>query len=134
MSESAVATVSGSLGLALASAERTSNQVVTGLSPIFVSRAPRGMPARSAGLRLVLSRPEWAKAFLDAVKQGKARFDMLELDQKTALAAHPDRAIAERPSKSGKSILIATTNGAVKEACQYKGKGVEVSVNAYYRP
>jgi hypothetical protein len=42
--------------------------------------------------------------------------------------------IHERPSKSGKSILIATTNGAVKEACQYKGKGVEVSVNAYYRP
>jgi hypothetical protein len=42
--------------------------------------------------------------------------------------------IHERSSKSGKSILIATTGGAVKDACKYNGKPVEVSVNAYYRP
>jgi putative membrane-bound dehydrogenase-like protein len=55
--------------------------------------------ARPAALRLVLSRPGPTKAFLDAVEAGRLRFDLLDLDQKTALAAHPDKAIAERAKK-----------------------------------
>ena len=55
--------------------------------------------ARPAALRLVLARPEPTKAFLDAVEAGKLRFDLLALDQKTALAAHPDKAIADRAKK-----------------------------------
>jgi uncharacterized protein len=50
-------------------------------------------------LRLVLSRPESAKAFLDAVENGQQRFDSLQLDQKTALATHPNKEIAERAKK-----------------------------------
>lgn len=56
-------------------------------------------PARPAALRLVLARADSAAAFLDAVEKGTVRFDMLDLDQKTALAAHPDKKVAERAAK-----------------------------------
>lgn len=55
--------------------------------------------ARPAALRLVLARADSATAFLDAVESGAVRFDMLDLDQKTALAAHPDKKVSERASK-----------------------------------
>jgi putative membrane-bound dehydrogenase-like protein len=61
---------------------------------------------RTAALRTVLGRPESAKAFLDAVEAGTLRFDMLALDQKTALAAHPNAAIATRAKK-----LLASGGG-----------------------
>jgi hypothetical protein len=54
---------------------------------------------RPAALRLILARPEPAKAFLDAVEKGALRFDMLALDQKTALATHPNKEVAERAKK-----------------------------------
>ncbi len=54
---------------------------------------------RATALRLVLAKPETVKAFLDAVEKGTLRFDMLALDQKTALAAHPDKSVAERAIK-----------------------------------
>src|SRR6185312_11700918 len=54
---------------------------------------------RPAAIRLVLAKADSAKAFLDAVEKGSLRFDMLALDQKTALAAHADRTIAERARK-----------------------------------
>ncbi len=54
---------------------------------------------RSAALRLVLARPEATTTFLDAVEKGTLRFDLLALDQKTALAAHPNAKIAERAKK-----------------------------------
>jgi putative heme-binding domain-containing protein len=55
--------------------------------------------ARPAALRLVLAKTDSAKAFLDAVEKGTVRFDMLDLDQKAALASHPDQALAERAKK-----------------------------------
>lgn len=54
---------------------------------------------RPAAVRVVLARADSTKAFLDAVEKGELRFDVLELDQKTALAAHPDAAIRERSRK-----------------------------------
>lgn len=42
--------------------------------------------------------------------------------------------IREERSKSGKTMLIATTNGAAKGVCQFKGKPVELNLNAYYKP
>ena len=39
--------------------------------------------------------------------------------------------ISERPSSSGKSTLIATTNGNVVTNMEYKNKAVTLSVNAY---
>ncbi len=55
--------------------------------------------ARPTALRLVLARPEPTAAFLDAVEAGTVRFDLLALDQKTALAGHPDAGIAARAKK-----------------------------------
>jgi hypothetical protein len=55
--------------------------------------------ARPTALRLVLAKPDTAKAFLDAVEKGSLRFDILALDQRTALASHPDKDVAERARK-----------------------------------
>jgi uncharacterized protein len=55
--------------------------------------------ARSNALRVVLARTDATKAYLDAVEAGTLRFDMLALDQKTALAAHPNADIATRAKK-----------------------------------
>jgi putative heme-binding domain-containing protein len=55
--------------------------------------------ARPAAVRLVLARPATTKALLDAVEAGGLRFDLLALDQKTALAAHPDAVIGSRAKK-----------------------------------
>lgn len=54
---------------------------------------------RPAALRLVLAKPDSAAAFLDAVEKGEIRFDLLALDQKTALATSPDKTVAERARK-----------------------------------
>ena len=55
--------------------------------------------ARPAALRIVLARPAGARAFLDAVEAGSIRFDLLALDQKTALATHPDAGVSARAKK-----------------------------------
>ena len=54
---------------------------------------------RPAAMRIILAGPAATKAYLDAVEAGTMRFDMLALDQKTALAAHPDKTIADRAKK-----------------------------------
>jgi putative membrane-bound dehydrogenase-like protein len=70
------------------------------VGPAVVARL-KDLPAaaRPAALRLVLAKPDSAAAFLDAVEKGTVRFDLLALDQKTALAGSPDRAVAERARK-----------------------------------
>jgi putative heme-binding domain-containing protein len=52
--------------------------------------------ARLTALRALLGRAEWTAALLDGVDKGKARLDELSLDQKQALAAHPNRRLAGR--------------------------------------
>ena len=39
--------------------------------------------------------------------------------------------ISPRPSKSGKTILVASTSGNIKTTVEYDGKPITVSVNAY---
>lgn len=41
--------------------------------------------------------------------------------------------IEAKPSKSGKSVVIATSNGNVPTSLQYEGKVVTVGVNAYVK-
>jgi putative membrane-bound dehydrogenase-like protein len=55
--------------------------------------------ARPVAMRVVLARPESAKAFLDSVEKGELRFDVLELDQKAALSTHPDATVRDRAKK-----------------------------------
>jgi hypothetical protein len=41
--------------------------------------------------------------------------------------------IAPRTSKSGKSLVIASTNGNIQTGTEYKGKPVVVGVNCYVK-
>jgi putative membrane-bound dehydrogenase-like protein len=52
--------------------------------------------AKKAAVRLLLGRPSFTRAFLDGLTDGKLQLADLTLDQKQALAAHPDRDIAKR--------------------------------------
>lgn len=55
--------------------------------------------AKSAALRILLSRESLTGAFLDGVDSGAARLDELALDQKQVLANHPDAKIRDRAKK-----------------------------------
>ena len=70
---------------------------VTTLGPTIVKRLGGWPPAaRAAALHLLLARPEATRALLDALDKGTVPPGELTLDQKQALAAHPDKAIAAR--------------------------------------
>jgi putative heme-binding domain-containing protein len=80
--------------------EALSQSKAKGLGAAVVAKLKDLSPAtRPAALRLVLAKPDSAAAFLDAVEKGTLRFDMLALDQKTALASSPDKAVAARAQK-----------------------------------
>jgi putative membrane-bound dehydrogenase-like protein len=54
---------------------------------------------RPAALQALLSRSEWTLALLDALEKGGAQVADLSLEQKTALANHPSRRLADRAKK-----------------------------------
>jgi putative membrane-bound dehydrogenase-like protein len=67
------------------------------IGPLLLSRMATFTPqTRSTALRFLLSRPESTRQFLDAVEKGQMTFSELPLDQKQALASHPDSKIATR--------------------------------------
>ncbi|HKI31798.1 MAG TPA: PVC-type heme-binding CxxCH protein [Gemmataceae bacterium] len=76
------------------------NSQAPSLGPVVVKRLGGWSPsARTAGLRLLLGRPESTRALLDGLDKGEVRLGELTLDQKQALATHPDKSIAERAKK-----------------------------------
>jgi len=67
------------------------------LGPQLVERLSKFSPgARMAAIQVLLGRPATTRAFLDAVDAGALQFADLSLDQKQALAAHPDGRIRQR--------------------------------------
>jgi hypothetical protein len=67
------------------------------VGPLVLERLPGLTPAaRSLGLGLLLSRPEWTRTLLDGAEKGTVQLADLALDQKQALAEHPDRFIRRR--------------------------------------
>jgi putative membrane-bound dehydrogenase-like protein len=69
----------------------------THVAPLLLKRMAGFTPqARAAALRILLSRADSTRQFLDAVDKGTMTLSELALDQKQALAAHPDAKIAER--------------------------------------
>jgi hypothetical protein len=67
------------------------------VGPLLLERMASFTPqARATALRILLSRPESTRQFLDAVEKGTMTFSELPLDQKQALVAHPDAKIAAR--------------------------------------
>ena len=91
---------SASPALAAGIFEALSQSRAKGLGTALVGRLKDLPPSlRPAALQRVLAGSDSAKAFLDAVETGTLRFDLLALDQRTALAAHPDPAISDRAKK-----------------------------------
>jgi putative membrane-bound dehydrogenase-like protein len=106
---------------------RTSPSLATGLlDALAASQAANVGPAvvekmegwapttRTAALRLLLSRPESIRALLDAIEKGQVQFGELALEQKQALAAHPDRRIA------GRARRLLERGGALPNADRQK--------------
>jgi putative membrane-bound dehydrogenase-like protein len=64
---------------------------------MILERLPNLKPsARTAGLAVVLSRPEWTRDLLDRADQGKFQLNDLALDQKQALTEYPVPSIRNR--------------------------------------
>jgi putative membrane-bound dehydrogenase-like protein len=91
---------------------RTSPELAAGLieavsssqSPVagkdLVEILPRLAPSvRAQVLRALLGRSDWSPALVEAFEQDKARISELALDQKQALAAHPNRGVAARAKR-----------------------------------
>ncbi len=94
--------VTGSASPALAAGifEALSQSRAKGIGTALVGRLKDLPPSlRPAALQRVLARSDSARAFLDAVEKGTLRFDLLALDQRTALASHPEKDISERAKK-----------------------------------
>jgi putative membrane-bound dehydrogenase-like protein len=63
----------------------------------LADRLPQLTPAvRQNALRVLLSRNDWTTSLLNAIQNGKLQLADLSLDQKQALANHPNRQIANR--------------------------------------
>jgi putative heme-binding domain-containing protein len=51
---------------------------------------------RAAGLSVVLTRPEWIRAFLDSADKGKLQITELSLDQRQTLSQYPNKGIRDK--------------------------------------
>ena len=81
--------------LATALIEAAGRSEAPGVGAILVDRLGALTPGvRPVALRALLGRGDWTAALLEGVEGGKVRLDELSLDQKQALAAHPDSSIA----------------------------------------
>jgi putative heme-binding domain-containing protein len=61
---------------------------------LILDRLPVLTPAaRSAGIGVLLGRAEWTRGLLDAIDKGKLQITDLTLEQRQALAEHPDQRV-----------------------------------------
>jgi uncharacterized protein len=82
-----------SAGVIDALAASESSEVGAVLISKFAALTPT---AKKAAVRILLGRPALTRAFLDGLADGKLQLADLSLDQKQALASHPNREIARR--------------------------------------
>ncbi|MCL4203574.1 MAG: c-type cytochrome [Pirellulaceae bacterium] len=65
--------------------------------PVLVDAFAGFTPAvKVVAIGVLLSRADWTRSLLDGIEQGAVQLSDLSLDQKQALAVHPDRSIAQR--------------------------------------
>ena len=100
----------------------------------LVDALPSLTPAvRAEALRSLLGREAWAEAFMNGVEAGKVRLTELTLDQKQALADHPNKAIAARakpllerggglPDPDRQKVIDELSRGVLKPGDAAKGK------------
>ena len=104
------------------------------LGGAIVDALPSMTPsARKDALRAVVGREDWLPSFLSAVEAGKLRLDELTLDQKQALAAHRNGAVAARakallsqrgglPDADRQKVIDAVSAVALKPGSAARGK------------
>jgi putative membrane-bound dehydrogenase-like protein len=80
-------------GLIEAIGSSSSTEVSAKMVEQFASWAPS---MRTVAIRVLLARADSTRALLQAIEKGSIPLDELSLDQKQALASHPERAIARR--------------------------------------
>ena len=80
-------------GLIGAVARSDSPEVGTALVDAMGPMTPA---ARRASVLALLGKTDWTGALVGGIEEGKVPMSLLSLDQSQALAAHPDRTIAER--------------------------------------
>jgi putative membrane-bound dehydrogenase-like protein len=83
-------------GFLEAAATSESPDALQGMTERLNSLTPQ---LRNTAVRGLIATVEGAKAYLDAVEQGAAQLGDLALDQKQALASHPDRDVSRRAKK-----------------------------------
>lgn len=90
---------------------------------------------RQVAIRVLLRRPAWTSALLDALESNQVPLSDLALDQRQALADHPDRRIAQRsravlerggalPSPDRQKVLEALAHVAERHGDPVRGKKV----------
>jgi len=85
------------------------------VGPALVERLAALSPAaRASALRVLISRSDWILALLAGAEHGQASLAELSLDQKQALAAHPDKQIAARVRK------LLASDGSLPDANRQK--------------
>ena len=80
-------------GLIAAAATSDAPEVGTALVDAMGPMTPT---ARQASILALLGKTDWTNALVGGIEAGKVPMSLLTLSQSQALAAHPDRAIAER--------------------------------------
>jgi putative heme-binding domain-containing protein len=86
--------------LAAALIEAAARSDVSATGAAIIETVPSLTPAaRSAAVRVLLGRAEWTRLLLGALDSGSLDAGDLTLDQKQALAAHPDRSLAQEARK-----------------------------------
>ena len=100
----------------------------------LVAAIPTMTPGiRTEALRVILSRGEWAGALMEGIEGGKIQLAQLALDQKQALAAHPDKTIAAKakalldrggglPDADRQKVIEELTPILLKDGDAAKGK------------
>ncbi|MGH7224233.1 MAG: PVC-type heme-binding CxxCH protein, partial [Gemmataceae bacterium] len=82
-----------SAGILDAAGQATSPEVAAVLIGHWSQLTPR---LRQKGIAILLSRPEWSRALLDALDKGNVSATDLSLDQAQQLTNHPDKKLAGR--------------------------------------
>jgi uncharacterized protein len=101
------------LAVGLMQALRASESMETGT--LILERLPGLTPtARSTGIGLLLTRPTWARQLIAAIDAGKLQITDLALDQRQALADHPDPAVRKS------ALALLQRGGALPNADRQK--------------
>jgi putative membrane-bound dehydrogenase-like protein len=119
-------------GLIAAVTRSDSSEVGPALVNALGSMTPA---ARKASIVTLLGKTDWTGALMTGIEEGKVPLSLLSLDQSQALAAHPDKTIAQRarallarggglPDPDREKVIQALAPIVLKEGVASRGKEI----------